>query len=344
MKNISRALSLFCSFTTNLKSVLARGTCFLFLIFPAMFFGCIAADIDNAVQTRTESQKISLTQNSEGEILTLDAFIFEPTGRLDCYQRLHNPDEVCDIASGAGDKILLLIANSGRERYDWTDIRTLSSMKGVCAELENERRDFPLMTWMREIKSGQDTSPLFTPARAEIILRSLSCDFSGLPYAPEKFHAVRAYLTYVNANCSLIPLEETTHPRFLNSGMLNEEDILPFTERDIIIQDIGEIVGNNVLTLNRSFLCFANEPGYESIGSPFTRLVIEGKIGGDTYYYPIKVNQENGGLKRGCRYILDITITRAGATDPDGSLELGGLKINMEIEEWREKENYTVGF
>jgi hypothetical protein len=72
--------------------------------------------------------------------------------------------------------------------------------------------------------------------------------------------------------------------------------------------------------------------------------VIEGKIGQDTYYYPIRVNQENRGIRRGCRYILDITITRAGATDPDGSLESIGLEINMEVEEWKEKEKYTVGY
>ena len=343
MKNISRALSLFCSFTTNLKSVLARGTCYLFLIFPAMFFGCIAVDSGRDGQTRKESQKTSIVQPPDSKISTLDAFIFEPTGRLDCYQRLKAPDNICEIASGAGKKIMVLIANSNREIYDWADIRTLSSLQGIYAELEKERRDFPLMTYMQEIQAGQETAPKLTPVRAEIILRSLSCNFSGLPYASEHFHAVRAYLTYVNAACCITE-EECMNPRYLNVGMINEEDTLPFLERDIIVQDIGETIGHEKVSLNRSFLCYANETDHESIGSPFTRLVIEGKIGEDTYYYPIRVNQENRGIRRGCRYILDITITRAGATDPDGSLESIGLEINMEVEEWKEKEKYTVGY
>ena len=344
MKNISRALSLFCSFTTNLKSVLARGTCFLFLLSPAMFFACIAADSERVEQTRTESQKMSIVQVTENEILTLDAFVFNPTGRLDCYQRLTNPDTICEIASGAGDKIVVMIANSDRELYDWTDIRTLSSLHGIYAGLENERRDFPLMTWMQEVRAGQDMHPEMIPIRAEIILRSMSCNFSGLPYASESFHATRAYLTYVNADSSIIPQEGISHPRFVNAGMLNEEDTLPFLERDIIVQDIGETIGHEKVSLNRSFLCYANETHHESIGSPLTRLVIEGRIGLDTYYYPIRLNHENGGIRRGCRYILDITITRAGATDPDGSLESIGLEINMEVEEWKEKEKYTVGY
>ena len=309
-----------------------------------MFFGCIAVDSGRAGQTRTESQKMSIIQVTENEILTLDAFIFEPTGRLDCYQRLKAPENICEIASGAGKKIMVLIANSNREIYDWADIRTLSSLQGIYAELEKERRDFPLMTYMQEIQAGQETAPKLTPVRAEIILRSLSCNFSGLPYASESFHATRAYLTYVNADSSIIPQEGISHPRFVNAGMLNEEDTLPFLERDIIVQDIGETIGHEKVSLNRSFLCYANETDHESIGSPFTRLVIEGKIGQDTYYYPIRVNQENRGIRRGCRYILDITITRAGATDPDGSLESIGLEINMEVEEWKEKEKYTVGY
>ena len=309
-----------------------------------MFFGCIAVDSGRAGQTRTESQKMSIIQVTENEILTLDAFIFEPTGRLDCYQRLKAPENICEIASGAGKKIMVLIANSNREIYDWADIRTLSSLQGIYAELEKERRDFPLMTYMQEIQAGQETAPKLTPVRAEIILRSLSCNFSGLPYASESFHATRAYLTYVNADSSIIPQEGISHPRFVNAGMLNEEDTLPFLERDIIVQDIGETIGHEKVSLNRSFLCYANETDHESIGSPLTRLVIEGRIGLGTYYYPIRLNHENGGIRRGCRYILDITITRAGATDPDGSLESIGLEINMEVEEWKEKEKYTVGY
>jgi hypothetical protein len=46
----------------------------------------------------------------------------------------------------------------------------------------------------------------------------------------------------------------------------------------------------------------------------------------------------------GGKYIFDIVITRAGATHPDGNLEEDDIEVNMEIEEWREKEWYEVGF
>jgi hypothetical protein len=75
-----------------------------------------------------------------------------------------------------------------------------------------------------------------------------------------------------------------------------------------------------------------------------TKLVIEGKIGGHTYYYPIKINPQGGGIARGCRYNFDIVLTRTGVTDPDGELNEEDIEINMEVEEWKEKNGYIVSF
>ena len=200
------------------------------------------------------------------------------------------------------------------------------------------------MSWVGRINAGEAITPYLTPVRCEIVLRSLRCDFSKKPYSSESLTDAKAYLTYVNATTRIIPQEPTLPSRIINAGMLDNGILSLFMDKTIIVQDIGPRFGKQTVQVDKSFLCFANQPIQESIGSPHTRLVIEGKIGADTYYYPIRINDINGGLGKGNRYILDVVLTRAGATDPDGTLEESGIEINMEVETWKEKENATIGF
>ena len=346
MKNISRVFSLFYSFTQTLISFLGRGTCFLFLISPAMFFGCNKKDTVNTTQAseRVSSQVIYSKTDHAYHIRTLDALIFEPTGRLECYQRINNPGNLSEIASESGEKYLLLIANSSRERYNLAEIRSLKTASDINIDLESENREYPVLTWLGNINAGEDITPHLQPVRCEIILRSLRCDFTGKPYASKTLTDVKAYLTYVNASCSIILPEQVLPSRIINAGILDKGHLSSFIDETIVVQEIGTDFGKNAVPVNKSFLCFANQPEEESIGSPFTRLVIEGKIDNDTYYYPIKINDGNGGLNKGSRYILDITITRTGATHPDGSLEECDIQINTEVETWEEKKDITIGF
>ena len=132
--------------------------------------------------------------------------------------------------------------------------------------------------------------------------------------------------------------------RIINAGWLNPYDLARFKEPELIMKDLAIDIGNSSITINHSFFCYGNGHNNESIGSPFTRLVIEGKIGRDTYYYPIRINPQNGGIKRASRYIYDVTIRRAGATHPDGSLDDTDIDINVGIEVWQEKEWQNIRY
>ena len=81
-------------------------------------------------------------------------------------------------------------------------------------------------------------------------------------------------------------------------------------------------------------------------GTPFTRLVIEGKIQGETFYWPLDINKEDGGygIGRNERYIYDITITRKGTKDPDSPVRKEDIDINFNVEKWNEKEGCEVIF
>ena len=346
MKNISReSLSVY-SFTQFFTCfILNRGICFLFLLFPAMFFCCTQPDSAPSSLMKINASSLLKTENSvSGEIQTIDVFAFDPDGKLDCYQRMKEPDTPWIIASGSGIKQFLIIANSGRDTYLWPEIRSLISITGIDVNLEKERRRFPMMSSLLEIRAGEEASLQMHPIRCEIVIKTLRCDFSNESYAKEHLTDVRAYLTYANASCSIMPQPPVRASRLINPGMLDEHNLEYFLEKDIIVQNIAESVGSQSISTSCTLFCYANEPVEESIGSPFTKLVIEGKISGDTYFYPIPINPDGGGLTPGGKYIFDIVITRAGATHPDGNLKEEDIDIKMQIEEWKEKEWYDIKF
>jgi hypothetical protein len=74
--------------------------------------------------------------------------------------------------------------------------------------------------------------------------------------------------------------------------------------------------------------------------------VIEGKVNGKTYYWPLNINRDRGGrgIERNKRYIYDIRLTRLGMDSPDMAIELYDNEVKMEVMEWEEKEEYSVRF
>lgn len=345
MKNISRESPFTNSFTILFTFFLNRGACFTFLIVPALFFSCIKIKSDADDGSKGQVETIVKTKiNSLDNIEVLDALIFESSGKLDCYQRIISHGSSCEIASSSGSKQIFLVANSKYDRDEWAKIRNLSTLKDIYVELETERHDSPVMTSLLNVTAGDQVNISLLPLRSEVRLNSIRCDFSNEAYYNEILTDVKIYLTNVNANCSLVTNEQSSSSRFINTGMLDIGYLSLFEEQDMVMQSIDIDIGNVTTKIQRSLFCYANQPIEESVGSPMTKLVIEGKIGGHTYYYPIKINPQGGGIARGCRYNFDIVLTRTGVTDPDGELNEEDIEINMEVEEWKEKNGYIVSF
>ena len=205
------------------------------------------------------------------------------------------------------------------------------------------------MTGECRLKAGESGCEVAMKAlTCQIVIKSLCCDFSGTPYAGEKLHNVRAYLTNVNASCSLIPTGHSGPERIINPGMLHSEDVRRFKREDTIYADLCNELGSVPVGMPRPFLCYENIGNENVIGSPATRLVIEGSIAGMTYYWPIDINrnapESERGVRQGCRYCFDILIRRKGSTDPDRPIGLNDNEIKLEIQSWKEKEDYQVIF
>lgn len=314
---------------------------------PAFFNSCSTSP---EISVRETALKIS---SDPSDVNSMDVFVFndDPLQRLDCYQRI---DDIADwngkIVSSSGNRIISVLANIPGDESRWLNVSSRAHLSQISVSLEEERRENAFMSGEIRLDTGSEslagTGLRLEPMAGEIVLRSLSCDFSGKPYEGEKLEDIKVYLINVNAEQGILD-GSPGRWRFINVGRLEDNDLGRFWRKDLIMQEIPEEVGEDAVYPDIRLWCYTNDTAEETPGTPFTRLVIEGKISGRIWYWPINVNRENGtgnGIVRNHRYIYDITINRKGSDDPDIPVNTEDIHINLEISQWEEKESYEVLF
>jgi len=312
----------------------------LFLL-PAMTIGCSSGVLSfDSDAVRVSAFKSPYTSSFSESTLDILTFEDDRLRRLDSYWRIEgfNGNTIWPASTG-GEKIFFMCMNSQRDRYEWADIRSYSSLGNICCNLEEEDRDSPAMTGECRSAAGCPASDIcLTPLVSEVYIGSLKCDFSGTPYSGKKITDVRIYLTNVNASCPLLDDGSGKGIRLINAGMLNEDDVRKFSHRDMIVQELAKELGTKAVKASKGLLCYP----YRGDPSRSTRLVVEGKIDGQTYFWPTEVCSE--GISRNHRYIFRINIRRKGTSDPDNLIERPEIEFETTIKPWMEKEEYTVGF
>lgn len=343
-------------FSTHSKPVL--GTIMtLTCLFPMLFCSCGRLESHSSGDTESRMDEPVTFMTAKGLDITcikgLDIFTFDDDrlGRLDSYQVADASGyERIRIHSRSGDKIVFISANSMTDRYGWGKVTSLRSLDDFYADLTDEDPYALLMNGTCRIKAG-DGTPYemdLRPLASEICLRSISCDFSGKSYAGAQLKNVSVYLTNVNTRCSITAEGAVKPTHIINNGMLNEDDIATFRYPETVFQRLGQTVGNRKVTADIRLYCYPNSSEKEGPGTPCTRLVIEGDIDGETYWWPIEVNGKDDdgekGIYRNCRYVYDIVIRRKGMTDPDITIDTEDIDISIERKAWNEKDSYQILF
>lgn len=314
-------------------------------LLPAIVIGCSGGVLPEEGTIGPSKSRITLELNSikhSSTGSTLDILVFndDRLKRLDSYQRIEYFDsDIAYASSTGGDKIFFLYYGSRDDRYGWAQINSLGSLSKICSHLEDECRDNPVMTGQCRCAAGENATAVeLAPLSCMICLTHLQCDFSGTAYANSTVTNVRAYLTNVNATCSIAP-EASGSSRLINVGMLNPDDLKGFSDRSIVMQEITDRLGIDIQKTDVCFLCYPNSQGK----GRDTRLVIEGQIDGETYYWPIEVG-EGDGIARNCLYSYSILLRRKGTSDPDILIDRRDVELEFKVKPWEEKDSYYVGF
>ena len=313
------------------KSATHRGAlCHL----PAfLFLACTPQILPEEPVPATRKTQIYIYPSGKATLQGLDLLFFQdgPLFRLDAYQHLDGiiGNRVTGTSSTAARQVVIL-SNYPSGTYAWSSIRSFESLTALPFRLEDEDPAAPLLYGISEA-GRMDQVPL-KPMLAKITLRSIACEFSGRPYAGERLQEVRAYLTYARRECRPFAAEDVPSS-WLNAGRLDETDTATLSHPENVLHDLTPSLGGRIYPAVE-FHCYPNPSDGTQFGCPVTRLVIEGKLRGVTYYYPIDLP----GLEADVQYVMDVTLTRAGTTDPDTPAVSGSIRLESQVLDWDGRE------
>lgn len=324
----------------------------LLICVPALIFGCSPYGLNNTGSDNKVKLQIRHTFNTllESSVFnSLDIFVFndDMLKRLDSYTRLENAEkEDIDVSARSGPKIMGIIANCCHDRYEWSNINSFNALCGIKTDLEEEEREHPIMSGIIRTGTDESNEVSLEPLCSKVVLKSIRADFKGKPYNGKEINNISVYLINVNARCNFMNDGEILPERIINCGRLSEFDLAGFKDPGLIFQRIPRAVGTQTCMPGISLICYPNNGRYDTSGSPYTRLVIEGELDGNVWYWPININRHDGsnGIGRNCTYIYDVTITGKGSTDPDIVADPEMLNIKFNAKEWLEKDEYGVRF
>ena len=329
----------------------------LLFSFPAFISGCLSAmdDSSNPASPERLMDKIaidtkSITAEATG---TADIFIFEdnPLGRLDSYRqtKINTSDNYTITAySSSGPKKAVILANYNGNRRFPQNTHSYECLTKVISRLQDEDIANPAMCGETVCFTGKNIPHTITlrPFISEIRLNTIRCDFSGTEYEGERMKNIKVYLINVNTECKVLQENGFKPSGIINAGRLCEDDLRGFKQSDLVLKTIDKSIGANVYKPDIKLYCYPNESTEETLGTPFTRLVIEGEINGKIWYYPININRQEGqnGIGRNCSYIYNITILRTGSDSPDKPVCEHSIITDCRPIPWEERNDEELTF
>lgn len=261
------------------------------------------------------------------------AFIYKSEdGALDAFQDLESTDGTVEIRSTSGVRDCLVVENLPDSIFSYGNISNINSLLGMKVSYLDEDPQMPVCTGSARYDSrvSAQTQVNITPLLARIEIRNLRVDFSAQPYSNAAFEDPKAYLTNLNGICPL-------------SGSVDKvSEILNYGSFDY---QLHSRMRNPQMIMSRNpkgavLYCYPHpaqkDPDHAELGECITRLVIEARIEGKIYYYPVCISKD--GIHRGVNYVFDITICGKGCLDADTLADAGMIRFDMVKKEWNEKE------
>jgi hypothetical protein len=267
----------------------------------------------------------------------LDIFVFKDGAvkSLDSYCRQgYGGAGIASVVSGSGDRLVAMISGARLRADQIASVHCYEDLESLYVSLEDEASGSPVMSGETVICAGTEGpwNIVLEPLLSKVEVVGLSVKLKG-QYAGKRLTNVQAYLINVNGSCQPLRRDGFRPVEIFNSGRLRESDLGKMSSPQLLnlTPRVSREMDGEVTYETFSLYCYPNDVLEESSGSPFTRLVIQGEIDGQTYYYPVPINRPGYGYAAGkqgvCRnvnYVMDIHISRPGSLSPDEDMQDSG--------------------
>lgn len=264
------------------------------------------------------------TKAAASAVDRLDIFVFndDEIRRLDSYCSVSTPQAAyIQVNSSAGDKLVVVLANCSDRSFTYDEFKTYSALESVIWRLKDEDPTRPVMSGECQISAGAEgyTPVKLTPLLANVCLDFLKCDFTGRGYRSRTLENCSVFLTNLSGSSEILRQDGFRVSELENAGRLDPGYLASMKHPEMIMRPVTPGQWSPV-----DLYCYPNDSADDMMGSPPTRMVVQGDIDGTTYYYPVDINREGfgytsgpRGLSRNVKYSYSLLITRKGSTDPD---------------------------
>ena len=156
---------------------------------------------------------------------------------------------------------------------------------------------------------------------SKITLESVRLKFTNQQHKKLSFAVKAVYLTNVAGDRKYI--SSSTPATWYHENAYDKNNTTPFIYD--FIEGGHALADGETYDTDHYFYCYPNSTATK------TRLVIEAEIGGNTYYYPIVLDE----VLPNNQYSYNVILTRLGIDSPDGSLDKSVYTVNVTMKDWK---------
>lgn len=254
---------------------------------------------------------------SDDAVNDLQVFVFNKYGVYET--SASGSGKSLTLTCTTGEKQIMALVNADAES-NVTDMNMLRSRK---AKLSSMAAGDLIMSGETTEELTNDSSIEMHVKRlsARVILNSVKTEFELEQHKNLSFAVKSVFLINVAGDA---PYSGTSTPgEWHNLADYDPVTNLPFLRDQV---SSGEIADGNVYDTKHCFYCMPNSTDTK------TRLVVEAEIEGDTYYYPITLDN----VEQNTSYAYNLTIKRFGSESPDVPVENGTVTFTVEVDPWDE--------
>lgn len=260
--------------------------------------------------------KISESKN-DGLVNDIQVFVFNKYGLLETSAT--SATKTAKVTCTTGEKKIVALVNADPEQ----SVTTISELGARTVDLKDCGAENLVMIGKTEVNlTGTDVVVIDVERlAAKVVLNSVQLSLP-LQFKNISFEINSVYL--VNAAGDRAYLEDNTPSVWYNLG---EYD--PLASMDLLYEDLSGVTvisGDNPYSTDHFFYTYPNSTDTK------TRLVLEALIEGQTYYYPITIDE----VKPNNLYTYALTITQFGSDSPDKPLEDGAVNVTVSVSSWND--------
>lgn len=233
--------------------------------------------------------KFSIDNNvyeSMPEVRRLDLLLYDANGMgsIELWNRYEALPDSITLRTAKRAVTAIAIANSPRS-FSRAAIERYDSIELLCYEFGEDAPDYPLMSGMCSMEPGSPGQITLAP----LVSRVQLCEVSNSMKDYVRLEDPRVYLKNLNSSAEILRFSG-----FRPTESLERSDPAPLP------YDIG-IFAQHPMT---ELFCFPNDSPEPSIGTPWTTLVLECEISGQTCRFPVELE----GLERNKTLHIDLNV------------------------------------